>query len=253
MKDIDCVWHPPPTNLVLSSNEVHVWRASLDQPTLQFQKLAQMLSADERNRAERFHFEQDRKHFIAGRGILRTLLGYYLGIEPSRLQFHYEVYGKPALETCGGNTLRFNLSHSQGLVLYAVTRARSIGIDLEHIRPIAEVEQIAERFFSVRENAVFRALPQSQKQVAFFNCWTRKEAYLKAIGDGLTFPLDQFDVELSPGKPARLLSIKGVRCAVSRWSLQELTPAPEYVAALAVEGHGWLLTCWQWLEGGPTY
>jgi len=248
MTDCDRMWVHPPSDLTLSSNDIHVWRAALDQPTSCFQQLAQSLCAQERVRAERFYFERDRKHFVVGRGILRTILGLYLGIEPSQLQFYYGPRGKPALtETYGGGWLRFNLSHSQGLALYAVTRDREIGIDIEHIRPMPEAEQIAVRFFSVQENAVFRTLPPSQKQTAFFNCWTRKEAYIKALGDGLALPLDQFDVSLAPGEPARLLSIKGDR-AITRWFLQELTPAPDYVAALAVEGQGWCLTCWQWSE-----
>ncbi len=249
MTDLDGTWSPRPAALALSSNDIHVWRASLDQQPSRFNLLAQTLSADEKIRAERFYFEQDRKRFIVGRGLLRNILGRYLGIEPGQLRFCYGPGGKPALaETHSDSTLRFNLSHSQGLALYAISRVREIGIDLEHIRPICEAEQIAERFFSDREKAVFRALPSSQKQAAFFNCWTRKEAYLKAIGDGLALPLEQLDVSLSPGEPARLLNIKGDRCAATHWSLQELSPAPGYVAALAVEGHGWRLTRWQWSE-----
>jgi len=242
-------WAYPHTDLVLSKDDIHVWRASLDQPTLCFQQLAQHLCADENRRAERFYFDCDRKHFIVGRGILRTILGQYLGIEPSQVQFCYGSRGKPALtQTCGGDWLRFNLSHSQELVLYAIAREREIGIDIEHIRPMPEAEQIVERFFSVRENAVFRALLPSQKQAAFFNCWTRKEAYIKALGDGLALPLDQFDVSLSPDEPARLLGIKGDRFAAESWSLQELIPEPGYVAALAVEGQDRSFSCWQWQE-----
>ena len=245
----DHLWGSPPADLALSSDDVHIWRACLDQPAWRIQQLAQTLSQDERIRADRFYFEQDTKRFIVGRGILRTMLGRYLGIEPSQLQFRYGPCGKPALtENSLGSTVSFNLSHSQGLALYAVTCDRQIGVDLEHIRPVPNAENIALRFFSEREKAVFTALPPSQKQAAFFNCWTRKEAYMKAIGEGLALPLDQFDVSLSPGEPARLLGIKGDRCAVTRWFLQELTPAPSYVAALAVEGHGWRLKCWQWPE-----
>ena len=139
------------------------------------------------------------------------------------------------------------MSHSQGLALYAITREREIGVDIEHVRPVPEAEQIADRFFSARESAVFRALPPSQKPKAFFNCWTRKEAYIKAIGDGLAWPLDQIEVSLALGEPARLLSIAGDPISAKRWELQELTPACSYVAALAVEGHNWRISCWQWL------
>lgn len=246
MTPLNRLWSPAPANLVLLSDEIHVWRASLDQSAPQVQQLAQTLSTDERMRSERFYFEQDRKRFVVGRGLLRTILGSYLGMEPSQLQFCYGPRGKPYLaQTAAGSTLRFNLSHSQGLALYAIARDREIGIDLEHIRHVSTAEQIVERFFSVREKAVFSTLPPSQKQAAFFNCWTRREAYLKAVGDGLAFPLDQFDVSLCPGEPARLYGIKGDRSTATSWSLQELIPAPGYVAALVVEGHGWRLTCWQ--------
>lgn len=247
MTDFDDVWRFPPRKLMLPSSDVHVWYVSLDQLTAQLEQLLKTLSVDERIRAERFHFEQDRKRFIIGRGILRTILGNYLNTNPSELQFCYGLRGKPALaEICGESTLRFNLSHSQGLALYAITRNRQLGIDIEYLRPIPQAEQIAKNYFSAREKAVFFALPQEQKQVAFFNCWTRKEAYLKAIGDGLAFPLNQLDVSLSPGEPAQLYSIKGDRSAATHWSLYELKLVSNYVAALAVEGHDWHLSCWQW-------
>lgn len=242
-------WCPSPEPLTVGSDEVHVWCVTLDQTASRVQSLQHTLSPDERRRAERFYFEQDRTRFIICRGLLRTILGGYLGIEPSRLRFCYGPRGKPALaEISGGDTLRFNVSHSHGLALYAVTGGREIGIDLEHIRPIPEALQIAERFFSAHENAVLRTLPTSQKLEAFFNGWTRKEAYIKARGEGLTLPLDQFDVSLAPGEPAALLSTKGDLQEASRWSIQELTPASGYVAALAVEGHSWRLKCWQWPE-----
>lgn len=236
------VWHLPPTELILTSSDVHVWCANLDQSAARVHQLAETLSADEQVRAERFYFEQDRKRFIVGRGLLREILSCYLGITAKELQFCYGWRGKPALaEKFGDSKLCFNLSHSQGLALYAVTCDRPIGIDVEYLRPIAEVEQIAVSFFSASENAVLHNLPLSQKQLAFFSCWTRKEAYIKAVGDGLAIPLNQFDVSLTPGEPARLLSIKGDRAAAHEWSLQDLFPAPDYVAAIAVKGHNWNL------------
>ena len=243
-----CHWCSPPKNFKLSSDDVHVWRATLDQPAEYVSQLAQSLSEDERLRAERFYFERDRSRFIVGRGLLRFILSRYLEIAANKLQFCYSSRGKPELvETSGAYKLRFNVSHSQEIVLYAVTRDRSIGIDVEHIRPMPEAEQIVNSFFSVYENNVFERLPLCQKQLAFFHCWTRKEAFVKAIGDGLSLPLDQFDVSLIPGEPARLLGIKGDRTC-SSWSLQDLTPAPDYVAALALEGQSWNLSCWEWQE-----
>jgi 4'-phosphopantetheinyl transferase len=211
--------------------------------------LAQTCSADEQLRADRFYFERDRKHFIVGRGLLRAILGRYLDLEPAQVQFSYGPRGKPALANIGtGGALCFNLSHSNGLALYAVTHDRNLGIDLEYIRPMPEAEQMAKRFFSPREYAVISSLPPHQKQEAFFRGWTCKEAYLKAIGEGLAQPLDRVEVSLAPSEPARLYGITGEPSAAARWFLQELTPAPSYVATLAVEGHGWCLKCWQWSD-----
>lgn len=238
---------PPPLDLELTANEIHVWCASLAQPLSRFQMLSQTLCLDERLRAERFHFEKDRKHFITGRGILRTILGCYLNVEPNRLQFRYGKNGKPALvDTFGKGRIRFNLSHSEGLALFAFTRDHEIGVDIEHIHDIFEMNQIAEQFFSVRENAVFRALPKSKKKEAFFYCWTRKEAFIKALGDGLYQPLDKFDVSLVPDEPARLLRTYGDSKEASRWIIQDLKPASSFAAAFAVEGGSWQLHCWQW-------
>lgn len=249
MTNTDCQWSSPPKSLKLSSEDVHVWLATLDQPVERIQELTQILSDDECLRAERFYFERDRSRFIVGRGILRFILSRYLEIAANKLQFCYSSRGKPELvETSGAYRLRFNVSHSQALVMYAVTRDRSIGIDVEYIRPMLEAEQIVKSFFSIYENSVFQHLPQDRKQLAFFNCWTRKEAFVKAIGDGLSLPLDRFDVSLTPGEPARLLGIKGSSACSTGWSLQDLTPAPGYVAALAVEGQSWNLSCWEWLE-----
>ena len=234
---------------MLDNNEVHVWRASLDLTASHVQILQQTLAPDERARAERFYFQKDRAHFIVARGLLRVILGRYLDRPPDQLRFCYNSNGKPALaKEFNRDTLCFNLSHSHGLALFAVTRGRELGVDLERVRPHLADEQIAERFFSPREVAMLRALPTNMRTEAFFNCWTRKEAYIKARGEGLSFPLDQVDVSLAPGEPVALLSAKADPHEASRWSLQELAPGPSYAAALAVEGHDWRLRCWQWSE-----
>jgi 4'-phosphopantetheinyl transferase len=218
----------------------------LNLPASQIHRLRHTLAADELERAERFHFEKDRQHFIAGRGLLRLILGHYLDTTPSQLRFHYSDYGKPALVLSPRQApLNFNVSHSYGLALYAVTLGREVGLDVEKIRSDLEYEEIAERFFSPRESAVLLRLPTEVKPRAFFNCWTRKEAYIKARGEGLSLPLDQFDVSLAPGEPARLLDVRGDPQEASRWSLQALKPVSGYVAALAVEGSDWHLKCWQ--------
>ncbi len=241
------MWLYPPESLALADDEVHVWRAFLDLATEQVEDLYRSLTPDEQERAGRFRFQRDREHFIVARGVLRAILGRYLKVEPGQLHFRYSPYGKPALTgESGGETLRFNLSHSYGLALYAVARSREIGVDLEHIRADLASERMAEQFFSAREIAALRALPANVQTEAFFNCWTRKEAYVKARGKGLSLPLHQFDVSLAPGEPATLVSTRGDPLEASRWSLQALYPGPGYAATLAVEGHSWRLRCWQW-------
>jgi 4'-phosphopantetheinyl transferase len=241
----DLTWRPPPPGLTLAGDEIHVWRASLDQPVNRIEQLRLTLSADECQRANRFHFERDRQRFVVGRGVLRSILGLYLGVDPGQVQFCYGAQGKPTLATQPGNAnLGFNLAHSGPLVLYAFTRNRPIGVDVERVRPLSDADQMAARFFSAYENAIYRELPADEKQLALYLCWTRKEAYLKALGEGLMRPLEAFDVSLVPGEPARLLRVAWDPDEVSRWSLVSLEPLPGVVAALAVQGHGQQITCW---------
>jgi len=245
----DALWSCPPETVTPSVDEVHVWRSSLRLEATGAERLWQTLCEEERLRAERFHFQKDKEAFIAGRGALRVILGRYLNAPPADLRFRYSLYGKPSLTSeHGKGELRFNVSHSAGLALYAVTVSREIGIDIEYIRDHLTYLQIAKRFFSPQEIAMLASLPEHSQRTAFFNCWTRKEAYIKARGEGLSLLLDKFEVSLAPGVPAALLSASGDTREVSRWTLQELTPGPGYVAALAVEGKGWRARCWQWSE-----
>jgi 4'-phosphopantetheinyl transferase len=204
--------------------------------------LAQALSADERERAARYRHERDRRRFAVGRAVLRQILSRYLAVEPGQVQLAYGKQGKPYLAGRHGGRLWFNLAHSNGLALYVVARVAEIGIDLEYVRAIPEAEEIGARFFSPGEASVLCGLPGSQKQEAFYACWTRKEAYIKATGNGLTQDLQGFDVSLAPGEPARLLRVVANAHEASRWSMLALEPAPGYVAALAVRHHGWQLT-----------
>lgn len=239
-------WRPPPARLALERDDVHVWRAALDVELAYIRRLEGMLSEDERARADRFYFEKDRDRFVAAHGLLRSILGRYLELSPDHLQFVYGDYGKPALAGQSGvQGICFNMSHSEGLGLYVVTRGREVGIDVEHRRPNFATRDVAEKFFSPREVATLFGLPESLQSEAFFNCWTRKEAYIKARGMGLSLPLDQFDVSLVPGEPAALLHTSDDPMETSRWCLQELVPAPDYAAALAVAGSDWRLKCWQ--------
>lgn len=244
----DCAWSVPPASLVLSHGNVHLWKASLDRPPACVRRLECTLGPDERQRADGFRRPYDRARFIVARGLLRTILGGYLDVMPGEVRFRYGSHGKPALEVpsrCGDSSLDFSLTHSEGLALYAFALESAVGIDLEVVRPIAEFEQIADRFFSSLEIHALRALPRARRMEAFMNCWTRKEAYLKATGDGLNRPLDRFSVSLAPGVPAALLDVDGQSKEVDRWSLLALKPAPGYVAALAVRGHGWRFRRWR--------
>ena len=226
------MWSHPPSSLSLSSTEVHVWRHRLEQPQELHESYLRTLAEDERTRASRFHFDKHRRHFVAGRGFLRALLARYLDTTPEEVRFAYGPYGKPVLDGAHReSSLRFNASHSGDWAVYAFVQDHEVGVDVEHIKPDFETEGIAERFFSALEVKTLHALPEEEKPAAFFRCWTRKEAYIKAIGSGLSHPLDSFDVTLAPGEPAALARVEG-------WSLFDLGFAPDYAAALAVEGSG---------------
>jgi 4'-phosphopantetheinyl transferase len=247
----DSGWFAPPERLSLDAGAVHVWRVSLDESPSQLASFRNTLDDGERSRADRFYFSRDRERFIVARGVLRALLGRYLNRSPESLTFTCSIHGKPALASeYGEDTIRFNLSHSHRTALYAFTRGRELGVDLEFIRGDLEAEQIAERFFSQSEIVALHALPPALRKYAFFLCWTRKEAYIKARGEGLSMPLDQFDVSLIPGEPAVLLSIEPDPDEALRWSLRNLTPGSGYAAALAIRGRDWSLSCWQWPRSG---
>lgn len=230
----------------MGKTEVHVWRASLQFPRRQIKTFELNLANEELRRAKRFHFQKDSNQFIVARGLLRNILALYLNMEPKQVRFCYSAHGKPKLSPACDDKLCFNISHSQDLALFAVTHNRDIGIDLEYIKPGFAEEGIPERFFSCLEVKTLRSLPEDLQQKAFFSCWTRKEAYLKARGDGLCFPLNRCEVSVSPQEPASLLRIIGDSDEPSNWFLKTLSPGPSYAAALAVRGHDWHLKCWQW-------
>ena len=239
---IPVTWAPAPASPTLNADEVHVWRASLDCDLRVLSRLEATLSPDETARANRFALLKDRSHFVAARGILRELLGAYLRSSSVNLQFSYGDHGKPALETKTSRAcLQFNLSHSGGLALYAFSLGRRLGIDVEQIRPQLAGEDIARRYFAMRELAELRALPPELRAQGFFLCWTRKEAYIKAQGAGLSIPLDSFTVSLTPGRSAELHTSDD-----ALWSLRSFEPSPSHVAALVGEGKDWRLHHWTW-------
>ena len=247
MKEPEPRWQLPPKNLIIGYDEAHVWLTELNLSPALLENLKDTLSTDELARANRFHFEKDRHHFIAARGTLRLILGNYLNIQPRNLKFTYNRRGKPKIANeLDQDHVKFNLSHSHGLAVYAVTLSREVGIDIERVRTSLSFEKIAKRFFSPSEFEMLVALPPSERVKGFFNCWTRKEAYIKAIGEGLFISLDQFDVTLNPRDEAKIVSIKGDSILAARWSLYPLTPAPGYVGALAVEGKNLTIKHWRW-------
>jgi 4'-phosphopantetheinyl transferase len=225
-------WLTPPADLALSTGELHIWRAPLDVAEDFMKGLAAQLSADEIARAEKFVFARDREHFIVARGTLRVLLGRYLRKPPAGIVLCKGPHDKPYLRAeTGEPPLKFNLSHSHSLALYVFAIQQEVGIDLEKLRPDFAVAEVAERFFSAHEQEELRALPAELRSEGFFLCWTRKEAYLKARGDGLQISLDSFDVTLTPRLPAELRSTDS-----GRWTLSSFSPAPGYAAAVVAEG-----------------
>ena len=239
-----------PLRVRLGWDEVHVWRVRLDYGRAVVQTARAILSADEVARADRFKFDEHRDRFTIARAALRRLLGAYLGIEPAAIQFHTTRHGKPFVKhLLHGEELCFNLSHSHDMALVGFTIRRRIGVDIEHLRRIVDMESIARHFFAEPEVESLFNLPQPLRHTAFLHCWTRKEAYIKAIGEGLSHPLDQFCVNLVPGEPPRLLSNERDPDAVHRWRYADIDADPDYLGSLIVESAGgqvaeWRLSCY---------
>ncbi len=211
-------WGEPPGKLHLPEHTVHIWRVSLAGTATSVEQARAMLSQEERDRAARFRFPRDEERFIIAHGRLRSVLGRYLGAAAQEVRFRNGPKGKPSLADPVSD-IRFNLAHSGELALFAVTRGNDVGVDIERVRPGISLEKIADRFFSAREAAELRSLPREERPAAFFRCWTRKEALLKALGEGLTFGLARFTAPEGP-----------------QWLLRDLDPAPGYAGAVAVRG-----------------
>lgn len=235
-------WSPPPSDLELIGADVDVWRFSLEQPADVIAELYELLNAEERARAARFAMDWLQRHFIVGRGILRQTLARYLHVDPRAVRFAYGNFGKPQLPEAG---VAFNLTHSGGRALLGVTRAGELGVDLEQVRKMQDLEGIARRFFAPGEVAVLTAVDASWRERAFFHCWTRKEAFIKALGEGLSRPLDQFEVTLRPGDPAQLLWVQDEPTEHERWQFTHLDPWPGYVGCVALAARGWTTRCWE--------
>jgi 4'-phosphopantetheinyl transferase len=237
---------PRPAPLSLGKEDVHVWFAFMDDMVLRFRSFFATLAADEIAKTGRFHFQKDRNRYALARGLLREILSHYGGIHPGELRFCYGAHGKPALAAeRGDERLSFNLSHAHGAVVYAVTRGREVGVDLEYVSGDIDDRELAERYFSPREASVLGLLPSGLRQKAFLTCWTRKEAYVKSRGEGLSLDLQNFDV-LAQGDPAPRLRIESDPREAARWSLADLDAPAGYVAALAIEGGAHRVCYRQW-------
>jgi 4'-phosphopantetheinyl transferase len=226
-------WATPPDGPELRSHQVHIWRLLLNLASDSVQSLELSLSKDEAERAARFHFAADKRRFIVAHAGLRSILARYVPCEPAQLSFSIGKQGKPALSA--GKGVDFSLAHSGEYALVAVARRRRVGIDVERYRHGEELEGIARRYFSPHEASEFIALPPEQRTIAFFLCWTRKEAFIKAQGLGLSLPLDSFDVSLAPGEPAILRATRPQSSGANSWVLYSLQVDSEYAAAVAIE------------------
>jgi 4'-phosphopantetheinyl transferase len=220
----------------LAEEAVEVVVARLDVEPDAVNALAGWLNGDERQRARRFQFEPDRQRFIVARGRLRQLLATRLDIEPQSVELSYAAHGKPVLAR-GSATQdwRFNVSHSGDVAVFAFCRGREVGIDVEAVHSVSCSDAVAGHFFSRNELEAYLALDAQDKELGFFHCWTRKEAFIKAVGDGLRYPLDVFDVSVSPREPARILRVGNMDGNDCGWCLRSFIPTPGYVAAIVIE------------------
>jgi 4'-phosphopantetheinyl transferase len=237
-------WHPPSTHPTLPPDEVHVWFVHLAVDAHTIAELIASLPYEEQQRAYSFRSESARTQFVVTRSALRSILSAYLDVSPLRLTFIHGPQGKPALANWGW--LHFNVTHSYDVALIAVTRRSEVGVDVERLRPFANDLEMAQRYFSPRETELLRALTGPRRCEAFFHAWTRKEAFLKASGKGLSYGLERVEVTLLPEEEPRFVRIDGCERMAAQWSLRHLTPALGCVGALTLQGHDYQLRCWQW-------
>jgi 4'-phosphopantetheinyl transferase len=227
-------WRLPVTP-ALTEDAVHLWQFSLDPASWPLALLHSYLAPDEVMRAERFVFRPDRERYTAARGYLRLILAHYAQCSPRQIRFGYGPHGKPYLNRpLSARDLTFNLSHTRGRALCAVARWREIGVDIEQIRPGVDIDGIALTTFSPNERSQLAALPIGTRLEAFFACWTRKEAYIKARGEGLGYPLHSFDVNLGRGEPPALLRSREGADELRRWELRAIDAGEGYAATLVV-------------------
>jgi 4'-phosphopantetheinyl transferase len=242
-------WDLPCGVYAVADHQVDVFRTAPGWSAASIARLKAILSPDEQRRADRFYQEIDFRRHVVGRGLLRLLLGQCFGVAPDRLCFQDGQFGKPALAGEVSPRLQFNLSHSGDLIVIAIVPGHAVGVDVEKIRPDIALDRIAQDFFSPQECASLATLDGPSQLDGFYACWTRKEAWIKARGEGLSLPLRQFDVSVAPDQPAQLLGTRPDPAEAGRWMLSDLDVGSGYRAALAVNGSGWRLKTWQWPAG----
>ena len=235
-------------NLKIKDNNIHVWQASLSQSDSLYKALTETLAAGELARADRFKFEKDRRRYSIGRGILRNILGRYREVEPASLEFAYSDHGKPFLADAASDSLYFNLSHSADQMLLAVGHHAELGIDVEFMRRNIELLDIAKRFFSANELGYIMQQPSTQLRELFFSCWTRKEAFIKAVGSGLSFPLESFAVDLSLDENISLLKTEWDEDERFEWTLLDIPVDVNYKAAVAIKSKDVTVKRFTWKE-----
>jgi 4'-phosphopantetheinyl transferase len=239
-------WSQGHSTPAFPTGRVDVWRVRLDEPAPVAVE-ASALSPDEIARAGRFHFEKDRKHFTQCRSALRALLAGYLAIPATEIRFEYLTSGKPQLVAeQNPHALQFNVSHSADVALIAVGSEQRLGVDIEKIRSDVDIAALAEQFFSLRERAGLQALPAHLRVPGFFACWTRKEAFLKATGDGLSFPLADFSVATHPDLDPELEEINGNTEAGKLWFLADLSVVDGFRATVALDRRHSRLETYSW-------
>lgn len=226
-------WANPPLTVKLKADEVHLWVTDLDLPPKTVESLTSFLNPQEIQKANRFRFPHHRHRYIVARSALRIILGRYLHLHPSEIEFNYSAKGKPSLANPKTQDLQFNMSHSETIALYGITSDCPIGVDIEHLRPMKDAIQLAQRFFCPSEYETIKRLTAENIENAFFKAWTAKEAFLKATGEGLGGGLDQIEIELN-SEPIRFVSIAGEVNNIMNWSLVSVMPAESYLGAVVV-------------------
>jgi len=245
------IWLLPPKQLLFNKDGVHIWRIDFESAKPFVSGLREILSSDERERADRFRFQKDHDRFVISHAAIRNILGQYLNMEPRDICFEVDSKGKPRLsDELNQTKLYFNMSHSHLKALVAISKDHEMGVDIEYLRPeVAELD-IAKRFFASGEVSQLLNFPKEKQIEAFYACWTRKEAFIKAKGDGLSISLDSFEVSLDPGERVSLKGTNGKHDKFKDWSIRGLIPGFGYAGALAVRGDKMNIQYWDWQTGG---